>query len=108
LFRLTECSERLPQATRRQLIQNKIKDIGASAMVTEDEYLDLIQLQDGDESNSSTNRKTPSEEKQAPSSVNFGEHLLHFEKYSLDDLQLKETEGEGVAFNIICILFMYI
>ncbi|XP_048739950.2 uncharacterized protein LOC125654185 isoform X3 [Ostrea edulis] len=92
LFRLIACSKHLPPRTRRQLIQNKIKDIGASAIVTEDEYLDLLQLQVGDESKTSTDQEKPSKGNQVHCSTIHGDHLLHFDKYCLDDLQLEETE----------------
>ncbi|XP_055999226.1 uncharacterized protein LOC125656182 isoform X1 [Ostrea edulis] len=92
LYRLISCSKHLPSATRRQLIQNKIKDIGASTIVTEDEYLDLLQLQVGGESKTNTDQEKPSEGNQVHCSTIHGDYLLHFDKYCLDELQLEETE----------------
>jgi hypothetical protein len=96
LYRLIACSKHLPPATRRQLLQKKIKDIGASSKVTKDEYLDLIQLQVGDENKTSTDQKEHTEGTRAHCSAIEEDYLLHFEKYCLDDLQLEETEGEGM------------
>jgi hypothetical protein len=93
LYRLTACSERLPPATRRQLIQNKIKDIGAGSMVTDTEYLDFFPM--GDENQRRSSEESLSDRNQAQCSARHEDYVLHFEKYCLDDLQLEETKGEN-------------
>ncbi|XP_062596780.1 uncharacterized protein LOC134258263 [Saccostrea cucullata] len=98
LYRLLVCSHKMPLAARKELIQNKITEIGASNKVKQ-EFLDLVQLPfEGSEietslENSSMDKHVLSKE------IHRENSMFHFETFCFEDLQLQESEdSSGVIF----------
>ncbi|XP_061178700.1 uncharacterized protein LOC133187369 [Saccostrea echinata] len=88
LFRVQILSHNLSPKEREKLIQNKIKDIAASEVVTQDEYLDKFQPQ------TEEREEKPNVDKGHTRSAEIHQNtnLTYFESYCIDELQLEETE----------------
>ncbi|XP_062596832.1 uncharacterized protein LOC134258320 [Saccostrea cucullata] len=86
LYRLVVCTDNLSQVQRQELIQKKITEMGASNIVNQEEFLDMVQIPTDDAERNNANSEMSV--KKNHSTGSHGVNLFH----CLEELQLEEIE----------------